>query len=184
MIFWSSRARVWNTHFDVLTEISCCVGVDGFPLTIDSIRKHSMAQTLFKYTDAKTAELILQNRRLRWKAPELFNDPFEFKSPLEFGFEWEDLELHLVEEFTRLVTQSIETELVEGGPTTREIREFRTEYTEKRPHIDHVRAVFRQLAAILTRRQREKDLEARKLWRRKNREYRVDGLPCVSHQLV
>jgi hypothetical protein len=83
-----------------------------------------MAQTLFKYTDAKTAELILQNRRLRWKAPERFNDPFEFKSPLEFGFEWEDLELHLTEEFTRLVTQDIEPELIEGDQLREKFESF------------------------------------------------------------
>jgi Protein of unknown function (DUF2971) len=143
-----------------------------------------MAQTLFKYTDAKTAELILQNRSRRWNAPERFNDPFEFKSPMEFSFEWEDLELHLVEEFTRLVTQSIEPELVEGGPTTQEIREFRTEYKESRPDMNHVQAVFRQPAAILTRMQKEKDLDAREFWQRMKREYRVICLSALPDNIL
>jgi hypothetical protein len=38
-------------------------------------------RTVTKYAIAETAEKILRDRTLLWCAPELFNDPFEFKNP-------------------------------------------------------------------------------------------------------
>ena len=56
----------------------------------------------------ETARLVLDNRTLRWSAPQLFNDPFEFKSPFALGFEWEDLERPFYDEYFRILTQVLE----------------------------------------------------------------------------
>jgi hypothetical protein len=48
-----------------------------------------MTKTLFKYVTASTAIKILEGKTLLWSAPDSFNDPFELKSPFEYGFEWE-----------------------------------------------------------------------------------------------
>jgi hypothetical protein len=81
-----------------------------------------MTHRLFKYTSAQTAASILLRKKLRWSAPELFNDPFEFKSPFQFNFDWRAVEISFTEEITRLITQDTEPELLEEGPTTKEIR--------------------------------------------------------------
>ena len=47
---------------------------------------------LFKYVTFKAATCILENKTLKWSNPDLFNDPFEFKSPFEYGFEWDEVE--------------------------------------------------------------------------------------------
>jgi len=50
-----------------------------------------MINRLFKYATAETARSILLSGSLRWSAPELFNDPFEFKNLFALGFELKDL---------------------------------------------------------------------------------------------
>jgi hypothetical protein len=42
--------------------------------------------SLFKYAKAEIAITILEKKTLKWSSPDLFNDPFEYKSPLEYGF--------------------------------------------------------------------------------------------------
>jgi hypothetical protein len=50
--------------------------------------------------------------------------------------------------------------------------------------LDHVQAVFRQVAAVLTRMQKERDLEGRELWRHMKREYRVVCLSAVPNNIL
>jgi hypothetical protein len=106
-----------------------------------------MIQRLFKYTCADIAETIIRNRTLRWKAPELFNDPFEFKNPFQFGFEWEDLERPLLDEMTRLITQPEPPELLEDGPTTFQIRNWRIAFAASRQSPDDLRREFEGVVA-------------------------------------
>ena len=40
-------------------------------------RPHDVNKPLYKFTSAKTAKLILENRTLRFTVPSHFNDPFE-----------------------------------------------------------------------------------------------------------
>ena len=45
----------------------------------------------FKYTSAKTAKLILQNKTLKYSSPILFNDPFDVQTEILFNFKIDDL---------------------------------------------------------------------------------------------
>jgi hypothetical protein len=60
---------VWNTHFDVLTEISVARVSIAFPLLSIQYESISMAQTLFKYIAAMTAELIFAKPETALEGP-------------------------------------------------------------------------------------------------------------------
>jgi hypothetical protein len=143
-----------------------------------------MTQRLFKYTCAETAVTILRNQTLRWKAPELFNDPFEFKSPFEFGFEWEELESPLLDEMTRPVTQPEQPELLEDGPTTSQIRNWRITYAASRQSPGDLRREFEGVVASIVKRLRKGDYGYDQLWRRFKREYRVLYFSAVANNIL
>ena len=93
------------------------------------IRKEDafIPRSLFKYVTADTALKILTNKTLKWSLPELFNDPFEFRSPLEFGFELEQLEEPFVQRPSILITQRDDPDLFEGNPVADVIRKARAQ---------------------------------------------------------
>jgi hypothetical protein len=134
-----------------------------------------MIQRLFKYASIETAEKIL--RTLRWSAPQLFNDPFEFKSPLEFGFEWEELEEPLLDEITRLITQPEPPELSEDGPTTFVIRNARIAYAASRESPSDIRQQYKGTVASIIDWLRKDDVRYRQIWPKMKRQWRV---PCLS----
>jgi hypothetical protein len=72
---------------------------------------------------------------LRWSAPDLFNDPFEFKSPLEILFEWDDLKEPVLECLSTVVTQLEDPILVSGNPVAPIIAEARKLYRGKDPAV-------------------------------------------------
>jgi Protein of unknown function (DUF2971) len=131
-----------------------------------------MSQWLYKYTTAGTAVSILLRKKLRWSAPELFNDPFEFKNPFQFNFDWPAAEISLVENLIRLVTQVVEPQLVEHSPTTARIRELRAEYKARR-QLDPILVELRRAAATMI--ELEKSLEPKyaQKWREMKQKYRV-----------
>ncbi len=45
----------------------------------------------YKYLKAETALLILQNRKLKYSSPLLFNDPFDVQTTVDYGFELSDM---------------------------------------------------------------------------------------------
>jgi hypothetical protein len=45
----------------------------------------------YKYVTSEVAKLILVNRKVRYSAPSLFNDPFDTQIDLHFPFNLEDL---------------------------------------------------------------------------------------------
>jgi hypothetical protein len=74
---------------------------------------------LFKYAKAEIAITILEKKTLKWSSPDLFNDPFEFKSPLEYGFEWDEMMEVALQRFGAILTQ-IEDPIVATGHPARE----------------------------------------------------------------
>jgi Protein of unknown function (DUF2971) len=143
-----------------------------------------MPQRFFKYASAETAEKILCNRTLRWSAPALFNDPFEFKSPLEFGFEWEELEEPLLEEITRLITQPEPPELLEGGPTTYVIRNARIAYAASHETPSDIRKRYRGTVTSIINWLRRDDDRYRQIWPRLKRQWRVLCLSEVPSNIL
>jgi len=91
------------------------------------VRFHFIPRSLFKYVTADTALKILTNKTLKWSLPELFNDPFEFRSPFEFGFELEQLEEPFLQQASILITQRDDPNLFEGNPVADVIRKARAE---------------------------------------------------------
>src|SRR5260370_15486274 len=60
---------------------------------------------LFKYVKPKTGISILENKTLQWSIPNSFNDPFEFKNPFAYGFEWDELLEVALQEYAKILTQ-------------------------------------------------------------------------------
>lgn len=52
--------------------------------------KHNK-QFFYKYVSARTALLILQNKKLKYSSPLTFNDPFDVQTKIDYGFELTDL---------------------------------------------------------------------------------------------
>jgi len=57
----------------------------------------------FKYTSAKTAEIILTTGRLRYAAPGTLNDPFDAQLDLGFGFAMDQLNKAMMERYLQAI---------------------------------------------------------------------------------
>ncbi len=57
----------------------------------------------YKYYGPDAAKFVLKNRAVKWSAPRLFNDPFDFQANFDFSFKMEDLREPLFAEIERLV---------------------------------------------------------------------------------
>jgi hypothetical protein len=121
---------------------------------------------------------------LRWKAPQLFNDPFEFKSPFEFGFEWEELEVPLIDEMTRLVTQPEQPDLIEDGPTTSQIRNHRIAYAASEHSPSDVRRWYEGVVASIIDKLRSEDERYDRIWGTMKREWRVLCFSAVPNNIL
>jgi Protein of unknown function (DUF2971) len=121
---------------------------------------------------AQTAVSVLLRMRLRWSAPEIFNDPFEFKNPMEFAFEWRDLEQPLLDTITRLVTQKEEPELLPDGPTAENIRSDRVRFRWSGLEFQDIRRMYEPGISTLVNRFRS-DTSYHSRWSEMKREYRV-----------
>ena len=101
-----------------------------------------MTTRLFKYATASIGLTILKNRTLRWRSPDWFNDPFEFKSPFEYGFEWDEMVEAAVRRFATILTQSEEPRFVQGYQSAANIAERRRECKGRDPAevYDKIRA--------------------------------------------
>jgi len=86
-----------------------------------------MLPRLFKYVKASTAIRVLEKRILRWRSPDGFNDPFELKNPLEFGFEWEEMKRAYRQRLIAIISQPHDPPLLEGNPVAPMIREARAQ---------------------------------------------------------
>jgi hypothetical protein len=82
---------------------------------------------LFKYVKPKTGITILEDKTLQWSTPDSFNDPFEFKNPFAYGFEWDQLLEVALQEYAKILTQAEEPAFDDGNPVVPNIKERRKE---------------------------------------------------------
>lgn len=59
----------------------------------------------FKYTSAKTAKLILQNKNLKYSSPMVLNDPFDVQTEILFNFKIDSLPELILDEIEAIVLQ-------------------------------------------------------------------------------
>jgi len=57
----------------------------------------------FKYVDTSAAKQILKSRKLQWKEPGLFNDPFDHNTGFKYQFNKEDMLAELSNTFDRIM---------------------------------------------------------------------------------
>jgi hypothetical protein len=100
----------------------------------------------------KTAITILENKTLLWSIPGSFNDPFEFKSPLEYGFELDEMVEVTFHRFAKILTQIEEPILtVQNNPRVAQvISKWRKVWKGRDPSEITVfaRPYFKQLVQI------------------------------------
>jgi hypothetical protein len=137
---------------------------------------------LFKYLKPKTAITILENKTLLWSTPDSFNDPFEFKSPFAYGFEWDEMREVALREFAKILTQPEEPTLVDGNPVVPNIKERRKECKGKHPNeiIELVRPKFR----LLVEQWKEIAANDEEMWREWKKTYLVLCLSAVHNHIL
>lgn len=69
---------------------------------MNSNRFHNRS-SFFKHTTAETAKIILATRKLRWSAPNLFNDPFDVPSEIFDEIDERELQNAFIERINSLV---------------------------------------------------------------------------------
>jgi hypothetical protein len=137
---------------------------------------------LFKYVKAKTAITILENKTLQWSIPDSFNDPFEFKSPFAYGFEWDEMSEVALRRFAKILTQPEEPNLADGNPVAPKIKERRKECKGKDPNqvIELVRPKFR----LLVQQWKENAIRDEEKWREDKKTYLVLCLSAVHNHIL
>jgi Protein of unknown function (DUF2971) len=140
-----------------------------------------MMQRLFKYTTASTAIAVLKTNTLRWRVPDSFNDPFEFKNPFAYGFTWDELTEVALRRFATILTQPEEPDLFPGNPVAENIPARRLECKGRNPAevIELIRPRFKSLVERF-KRDAESDLEE---WLKMKRTYQVLCL-SASHDHI
>lgn len=76
-----------------------------------------------------------------------FNDPFEFKNPFAYGFEWDQLLEVALQEYAKILTQAEEPAFDDGNPVVPNIKQRRKECAGRDPReiIPLLRPKFRPL---------------------------------------
>ena len=125
----------------------------------------------FKYATAETAEKILKYGTLRWSSPDVFNDPFDLKHDVEFGFEWEEILSPLIAKWEEVLMGDSEPVLTEGSAFIDSIRLMRLAVKCSPPEsvrviITEVLDTFISACQSIFRREREDYL-------RRKRDFRI-----------
>jgi hypothetical protein len=143
-----------------------------------------MPGSLFKYMSADLAKIVLDKRTLRWSAPERFNDPFEFKSPFELGFEWEDLETPFFDEFSRVVTQNPRPALADPAENIAVLGVMAARYVCKGMIAPAVVAKYRPGYPKMLESWKEGAEKDRQAWDEMKRRYRVLCFSAVPDNIL
>ena len=115
-----------------------------------------------KYVTFETAIKILEDKTLMWSTPDSFNDPFEFKSPFEYGFDWDEMKEIALRRFATILTQIEEPNLFPGNPVASKIPERRLECKGRDP--GEVSNRLRPKVESLVERLKEPSIVDRKFW--------------------
>ena len=105
-------------------------------------RKHERC-FFYKYTTAKTAEIILSTRKLRWSSPVKFNDPFDVTQELRLNFTEAELDKVLGEEVASLIEKGAFDSLDSYPGIPPELTDLLKFMSPKSP--DQLRAMAQQL---------------------------------------
>jgi hypothetical protein len=142
-----------------------------------------MTTRLFKYATASIGLTILKNRTLRWRAPDWFNDPFEFKSPFEYGFEWDEMMEAAVRRLATILTQPEEPRFVQGYQSAPNIADRRRECKGRDPAevYEKIRFAF---AHHFEKRFKEDARSDAKNWHDMKQTYRVLCLSAVHDHIL
>jgi hypothetical protein len=137
---------------------------------------------LFKYVKPKTGITILENKTLQWSIPDSFNDPFEFKSPFAYGFEWDEMTGVVLRELAKILTQPGEPNLVDENPVAPNIKERRKECKGKDPNevIELIRPRFLPLIEQF----KEDAAHDEESWREWKKTYLVLCLSAVHNHIL
>jgi hypothetical protein len=79
-------------------------------------------ERFFKYTNAKTAVLVLETSAVRYSSPLLFNDPFDAQSGLHFDFDIQSFPDRLLKHIQQLVSSNTIQSLPANSPWGEAIR--------------------------------------------------------------
>jgi DUF2971 family protein len=137
----------------------------------------------FKYVAFETAIKILENKKLRWSTPDSFNDPFEFKSPFEYGFDWDEMKEIALRRFATILTQVEEPNLFPGNQVASKIPERRLECKGRDPA--EVSNLLRpKVESLVERWLKEPSIVDRKFWLELKQSYRVLCLSTVHDHIL
>jgi hypothetical protein len=141
-----------------------------------------MTQRLFKYTSACTGIAVLKSKTLRWRIPDSFNDPFEFKNPFAYGFTWDELTEVALRRFATILTQPEEPDLFPGNPVAENIPARRLVCRGRDPAevCELIRPRFKSLVERF-KRDAESDLEE---WLKMKQKYHVEVLQVWRLELI
>jgi hypothetical protein len=142
----------------------------------------SMTATLFKYVRCKTALKILENKTLQWSAPDLFNDPFEFKSPFEFEFAWDELKEPVLQHLAVKITQRKPPALAAGNPVAPIIETAWSLHMGKRP--EQIRNLIEKPFEKLCKAWAKISDSDRKVWAQMKEDYRVLCFSAVNDNIL
>jgi hypothetical protein len=139
---------------------------------------------LFKYVSASVALTILKNKTLRWRSPKSFNDPFELKNPLEFGFEWNELKEAYHRCVIAVLSQVDDPPIVEGNPVASIVREARSQCRNGRRDPETIWKGMEIQFEGFVNQQKELTLADRNTWNEMKQNYRILCLSAVHDNIL
>jgi hypothetical protein len=137
---------------------------------------------LFKYAKCDIAIKILENETLKWSTPDSFNDPFEFKSPFEYGFDWDEMKEIALRGMATILTQLEEPHLFSGNPVASVIPQRRLECKGRDPA--EVCNLRREEFGRLVEKWKEQSAADRETWLARKQTYRVLCLSAVHNSIL
>src|SRR5260370_36611785 len=135
---------------------------------------------LFKYVKPKTGITILENKTLQWSIPASFNDPFEFKNPFAYGFEWDELLEVALQEYAKILTQPEEPVFDDRNEIAPDLKERRKECKGKDPN--EVIPLLRPRFCPLVEQWKETAAQDEAHWRERKKNYFVVWLSAIHRQ--
>jgi len=137
---------------------------------------------LFKYVKPKTGITILENKTLQWSIPASFNDPFEFKNPFAYGFEWDELLEVALQEYAKILTQPEEPVFDDRNEIAPDLKERRKECKGKDPN--EVIPLLRPRFCPLVEQWKETAAQDEAHWREWKKTYFVLCLSAIHDHIL
>lgn len=137
---------------------------------------------LFKYVKPKTGITILENKTLQWSIPDSFNDPFEFKNPFAYGFEWDELLEVALQKYAKILTQPEEPVFDDRNEIAPNLKERRKECKGK--DLNEVIPLLRPKFRPLVGQWKETATQDEANWREWKKSYLVLCLSAIHDHIL